>query len=304
MKKTTPWALALLLATSACHEDGEGTEAAPEVTPDAAAPEPPGPPPPRETQLAVARSLKFARHEGGVSLGFDLDGRISDRSDRESCGQADFVTPDGEAGVDNAFANVLPLIERVGGTALEGLVQAAINEGDLLVMLEVDGIDALDRDDAVTVTLMRGLGHPYIGTDDRIEPWQTYDADALSPWSTAEARIVGGVLEAGPLEFELPIYVFDFEFLVTVTEARLRVVFGEGGPEWAVLGGTILMQNLLDIANNIEGGQNIPGTLDTIGRTFADMVKQEDGSCAGMSVTLDIDLAGAFFYADADRPDR
>jgi len=256
------------------------------------------------TQLAVARTLKFARQDGGVSLGFDLDDRLSDRTDGESCRQQDFTTPDGDEGIDNAFANVLPIIERVGGTALEGLVQAAINEGDLLVMIELDGVDSLTRDDEVEVTLMRGLGQPYVGTDDRIEPWQTFDVDAVAPWSRASARIVDGVLEAGPVEFDLPIYIFDFEFLVTVLDGRIRIAFGEDGPESAVLGGTILMQNLLDIANNIEGGQNIPATIDTIGRSFADMLKGEDGACAGMSVALDIDLAGAFFYDDIERPDR
>lgn len=302
MKHTTLCLLAALLALTGCHED-EPTAAPPEEPPEEAPVdvEEAAPPP---TRLAVARTLKFARQEGGVSLGFDLDARISERGDRETCGQGDFTTPDGEGGIDNAFANVLPIIERVGGTALEGLVQAAINEGDLLVMLEVDGIDSLEQDDAVTVTLLRGIGQPFVGTDDRIEGWQTYDVDPAAPWSKADARIADGILEAGPLEIELPIYVFDFEFLVTVTDARLRVAFGEDGPEWAVLGGTILMENLLDIANNIEGGQNIPGTLDTIGRTFADMVKLEDGSCAGISVTLDISLAGAFFYDDVERPDR
>jgi len=248
--------------------------------------------------------LKFARQESGVSIGFDLDGRVSDRSDADSCYQADFVSPDGAEGIDNAFAMVLPLIERVGGTALEGLVQSAINEGDLLVALELDGIDSLTADDEVTITLMRAVAQPFVGTDGLIEPWQTYDLDVEAPWSKVTGRISNGILSADALEFQLPIYVFDFEFLVTVTGGRINIGLGPDGPEWAVLGGQILMENLLDIANNIEGGQNIPGTLDTVGRTFADLGRDESGACTALSVTLDIDLAGGFFFEDADRPDR
>lgn len=306
-------ALSASLSLMACHEGGEATDATAEGAFDPTAAEPIYPPLPAPiapavvppTQLAVARTLKFAREADGISLGFDLDDRVSDRSDGESCRQRDFVAPDGTEGIDNAFARLLPLIEAVGGTALEGLVQSAINEGDLLVMVEMDGIDSLERDDDVTVTLFRGLGQPYVGTDGFVEPWQTYDVDALAPWSRAEgATIRDGVLEAGPVALQLPIYVFDFEFLVTVTDARVRIALGEDGPQSAVLGGVILMQNLLDIANNIEGGQNIPGTLDTVGRAFADMQPNGDGTCAALSVALDIDLAGAFFYDDVERPDR
>lgn len=303
------WLALVALAGVGCHEGDDGldpADAPPAQSPAAVAPEtlPPLAPPPPKTQLAVARTLTFARAADGVSLGFDLDDRISDPGDRESCGQSDYVGPDGAEGIDNAFSQVLPLIERFGGTALEGLVQAAINEGDLLVMLELDGVDSWVDDDEVSLTLLRGVGQPYVGTDDRLEPWQTYDVDGAAPWSRAEARIRGGVLEAGPVEFDLPIYVFDFEFLVTVTEARVRVVFDDEGPDSAVLGGTITMENLLHIANNIEGGAQIPGILDTVGRSFADMDKGEDGFCGALSVVLDIDLEGAFFYDDVERPDR
>lgn len=299
-------AVAVLALLGGCHEGLSDAAAplAPEAEAVDRAPLPRLTPPPPPTRLAVARTLKFARQDDGVSLGFDLDGRISDRRDRESCSQPDFVTPDGEPGIDNALAWVVPLIERVGGAALESLVQAAINEGDLLVMLEIDGIDSLDYDDDVTLTLLRGVGLPYVGTDDRIEQWQTFDVDGEAPWSRAPATIVDGILEAGPVEIELPIYVFDFEFLVTVTEARVRMVIGEDGPQWAMMGGIVLMENLLYIANNIEGGQNIPGTLDTVGRTFADMLPQEDGTCAGLSTVIELDLANAWFYDDVERPDR
>lgn len=300
--------LALVLALSGCHETLDAAEPTTEAEGDPAERDRL---PPLEsqrlipsTQLAVARTLKFARIDDGVSVGFDLDDRVSPRGDRETCGRTDHVSPDGVEGIDNGLADVLPIIERVGGSALEDLVQAAINEGDLLVMLEMHGIDSLEADDDIELTMMRGLGLPYVGTDDRIEPWQTYDVDMEAPWSRASGTLVDGVLEAGPVEFDLPIYVFDFEFLVRVQQGRLRIELDEEGPIRAVVGGIVLMENLLDIANNIEGGQNIAPTLDTIGRTFADMLQQEDGTCAGISVALELDLAGAFFYDDTERPDR
>ncbi|MCA9540675.1 MAG: hypothetical protein KC620_17370 [Myxococcales bacterium] len=262
--------------------------------------EPTGP----QTYVSVARTLKFARiDETGRSWGFDLDARVSTASDREACYQEDFRSPMGDEGVDNQFARLLPLIEAAGGAALEGLVQSAINEGDLLVMMEISGVDDWQNDGDVQVTLYRGTGLPYVGTDGYVEAWQTFDIDPEAPWSRVEhVALHDGVLEAGPFALTLPIYVFDFVFYITVGDARLHIEFDERGPHSAMMGGAIALQNILDIANNIDGGQQIPGVVENLGRTFADLDRDDEGHCQALSVALRANLAGAFFYDDTERP--
>ena len=49
--------------------------------------------------------------EGGLSLGFDLDHRISDDQDAMGCHQMDFEDVEGNQGIDNGYGTLLPLLE-------------------------------------------------------------------------------------------------------------------------------------------------------------------------------------------------
>ena len=58
------------------------------------------------TELALMTTMVFGRQDDGVSVGFDLDGHVSDAGDDEGCGVADLVSPDGVAfykGFDEEF---------------------------------------------------------------------------------------------------------------------------------------------------------------------------------------------------------
>ena len=59
-------------------------------------------------QTVVVTELMFVGATGNVTIGLDLDGRVSDRQDVVSCRQADFVDADGNSGIDNQFARLLP----------------------------------------------------------------------------------------------------------------------------------------------------------------------------------------------------
>ena len=78
------------------------------------------------TATYVMRSLYFARSEEGVGWGFDLDGHASAAGDPEGCGKADLTDPEGQGGIDNAFAGLLPTLEQTEAVAVEGLLQDAI----------------------------------------------------------------------------------------------------------------------------------------------------------------------------------
>ena len=93
----------------------------------------------------VIYELKFGREEpSGISLGDNIDQQVSDGQDPSSCYQSDLSSPDGEEGIDNQFAKIIPLIEAVGGEAIEGLAQGIINQGRLLMMLQLTALDDED----------------------------------------------------------------------------------------------------------------------------------------------------------------
>jgi hypothetical protein len=65
--------------------------------------------------VILFRGITFTREDMGVSDGFDLDGRVSDRGDAQSCRKADFTSTDGRTGIDNQISQLLPIIEEQTG---------------------------------------------------------------------------------------------------------------------------------------------------------------------------------------------
>src|SRR5688572_16556007 len=64
---------------------------------------------------AVLQKLALGREEPeGIAPGFNLDGVNSDERDSRSCAKDDFVDADGNVGVDNQLARLLPLIDLAG----------------------------------------------------------------------------------------------------------------------------------------------------------------------------------------------
>ena len=82
---------------------------------------------PERAWTGVITEIKFGRRSLSESW-TDIDGRVR-RRPAESCFRPDMTSPDGVEGIDNQFAKIPPLVEAVGGEAIEGLVQGIINQG-------------------------------------------------------------------------------------------------------------------------------------------------------------------------------
>ncbi|MBU6160784.1 MAG: hypothetical protein KGO50_06655 [Myxococcales bacterium] len=251
--------------------------------------------PDRQT-MAMVNVLRFSREvEGGRVPGIDLDDRVSDNRDALGCFQADATAPDGTPGVDAAFSTLLPALEAVGGDAIEGLVQSAINMGELLLAMEVTGLDDPLNDDCVQVRISRGAGVPSLGTDGLLLAGQTYERDPEGPESLITgATIRNGVLEAGPFELALPLQVFDRFILFNVRQARLKVQVTQGGDWEGVMGGAVLISEIEQVAQ--DAGETVSAVLQTIVGQAADLLPNEAGVCQALSVALVFNARDGFFY--------
>ena len=152
----------------------------------------------------------FGTDEDGLSWGFDLDDRISEDGEEESCGHGDLTDAEGREGIDNQMAKIWDIIEPVAGVTAQGALQSAINEGRFLIMLEIVGSEGdLRNAKGVTLNVFQGEGEPEIGTFDLISPNQTFSIDPDAEFSSLEnLSITDGVLEAGPLNFSIPVDIF------------------------------------------------------------------------------------------------
>jgi hypothetical protein len=141
-----------------------------------------------------------------------------------------------------------------------------------------------------------------VGADDRLEPWQTFDIDPDGVYSRVDGvQIIDGVIEAGPFEMRLPFYIFDFVFELEIHEARIRLQIGSQGRHIGVLAGAVDIDNILSIADDIEGGAQIYTLLQTLADSYADLLPDEEGVCQALSATMAFETVGAFFYEDAPR---
>ena len=248
--------------------------------------------------VILFRGITFTREDMGVSDGFDLDGRVSERGDAESCRKADFTSADGRTGIDNQISQLLPIIEeQTGGLRLDDVLQTAIDNGQLLIAIELLGVDDPMNDPCVTVRLRPVAGTPLLGTDGRVLPGQTFDLVADGEVTTVEgATLTDGVLELGPAPVALPVQILDARFTLHVEDSRMRLVRADDGTWQGVLGGGISVDEMIMVAQGLTIPSDLMGAVMLVLRTYADLARDSAGDCQSISATLAVDGVTAFLY--------
>ncbi len=252
-----------------------------------------------DRQVLLVSVLSFAREEPlGTSVGFDLDGQVSTASDATGCYVEDLVGPDGEAGIDNSMAALLPVPDTTEAVVLEALVQESIHNGSLLLMVELGDVDGELDDRCVDVSVFKGQGAPMIGNDGWILPNQTLSLDPESPVNEApSASLVDGVLESGPVDLiSLPILVLDLDTTLEIFGAQIRLERHDDGSWTGLLGGGVEAQALSDVAQLANVDPGIAELIDPLLGIIADLERDDAGVCQQLSVVLELELVPAFVY--------
>jgi len=249
---------------------------------------------PRRT--VVVSRFGFVRAEMArptVAAGFDLDGRVSTASDAMGCRQADFTSPDGAEGVDNQLARLLPIVDGMTGGAFDGAIQAAVNNGQLLLAVSVEGADDPTDDPCVSLVVERVSGMPFVGSDMFLDKGQTYDLQRDERVTRVDATLTNGVVEAGPFTLPLPLAVLDARLVLNLYSARFRGRMREdGGMEGIIGGGMSVEEFSMEVSRlTIPSGQM--SAINTALRVFADLAP-ESGRCTQVSAGITFDARAAF----------
>lgn len=141
--------------------------------------------------------LPFHDSQGKISYGLNLDGKV---------GPEDFVSPEGEQGIDNQFYRAIACVDsfRVGGSLYTFENTFLQQYPDSRLLIEVSNVEDLSNDDDVTVTTYRGMNSLLGGaTGKDYLPGGTQRVDKR--WSKdyvfkLQGRIVDGVLTTGPVD--------------------------------------------------------------------------------------------------------
>lgn len=280
--------LALLLGAPGCEAPAEPDAAAP-GTCDGSGP----------TKVGIIQQMVWGRidADSGVSPGFDLDGRVSNANDRLGCKIQDFVSPEGEEGVDNGFGRLLPTLELTEFMAVEALIGQSISTGGLLITLELRGVDDLVNDDCVELTVGRGEGDVLLGTDGLLESGQTIRfSDDLPSFTMHDLAIVDGRLIAQPFEVTLPLTVFDTSLELQLTQAAIELNFNEDGTISGVIGGGTPTAYILNVVSTEAVDAGLEAMMGSLLGLYADLTPGEDGVCQDISVNFEYEAIPGFLF--------
>lgn len=258
----------------------------------------------RKERLVVLQVATVARIQtGNISVGVDLDNRVSGRTDFQGCRKVDFTSPDGTPGIDNQFGTLMPAMELTALGAMETLIQTAMNNGQLLLMLQVQDLDDPLQDDTVRFNVARGLGVPAVGNDGRIEPGQTFDKNIELPWSfDSNARMIDGVLHAGPLDVDIQMEFFSNDILLRSRNTQFRVQLHDDGTATGFFAGALRRSEIIEMAEGLNDA-NVVRLLDPILSNALDLSPDENGNCTELSVVLEFEATPAYFFEDIDSPE-
>ena len=269
-----------------------------------------------KTNVFVISQLSFSREvSDGVSAGFDLDGATTAAGDETGCGLADYTDPDGTAGIDNQFARVLPVLETTEAQALEPLIQAAVDDGSLLITLELGHVDADisasgssgsgssagssvgTSDTCVDFAMARATGTPSIGTDGRMEWYQTLAREPMSARSEAgQVALEDGRLQAQGLEVTIPVTILGHELLVTVLSGSLRFDVQPAGSVAGYLAGGLDQSQLWSNAETDNIDSEVTELVSSLLDYNVDLAPDDAGTCQQLSITLKFVAIPVFLY--------
>lgn len=254
---------------------------------------------PGETHVFVVSVLLWGRAADGVSDGFDLDGIVSNSNDPRGCKIEDYVSPEGVTGIDNGFARVLPALELTEAVAVEGLIAQSIADGNLLITLELSGVDDLQNDDCVDLTIARATGDVLLGTDGLLLDGQTLVRDPTLPSTTfSDLSIVDGRLVATPLDWSLPLTVFNVSLDFELMDGAVRLDLGPDGGAAGVFGGGVSVDYIVNVAAAENVDAELVGLMSTLLDSYADLEPDADGVCQTVSVNFEVEAIDAFLYED------
>lgn len=233
-------------------------------------------------RLYVVTSLSSPTLSGDIVWGLNLDSRVSDATDATTCHKADNVSPapDNEAGVDNQLGPIITAQEGLLG--LNAATVRSIAAGQLLLLIQVTGIDDYTDDPNVNVGLLAGrlpLGvwapetDPSTGMlaadqtfdiDDR-----SYEDDGVTPIASFDAYIEDGRVHASNSDFDLAL---PLGVTLAVKEGQSRFNISPTALDTGVLAGSIDVDDTVTAVSTAIGA-TYEGLVRLLLQGSADMDK-------------------------------
>ena len=242
----------------------------------------------------------FGTDEDGLAYGFDLDGKSSEDGEDESCGHGDLESPDGEVGIDNQLAKIWTLIEPVAGSIAQELLQGSINEGRVLLALELVGVDNIAEDSDVMLRIFTAQGEPEIGTLGLISPDQTFSINTEADFVEVEGvSISNGRVQVGPIDFSMPLDILELQTTLNIKMGSFDFTIHDDGTFHGYMGGAISVSEFLTDIKNTDAAEEA-ALVEALFINNADM-GYESGECDLFSLAFSFSGTNAFVVRSVEQ---
>lgn len=249
--------------------------------------------------LWLIERISFAEATDGVSDGFDLDGDATPLGGEGGCGRKDYVGPEGQAGIDNAFAGLLPALAATEFVAADELLAETIRNGSLLLVGQLAGLDDPVSDDCVGISILRGLGVPMVGTDGAFLAGQTLDRDqSFEPVELPDAPLIDGRVIGRPFSIALPIQIINATIEFELLNGAIRFDLHDDGTASGVFAGGLDTARLVELASTDGVNPAVAQAVAPLVGLVADLAPDASGTCTQLSVTMTFTATPIYFYDD------
>lgn len=247
----------------------------------------------------------FYEPQGGIARGFNLDNQSTEE---------DYVSPEGKSGIDNQlFRTVGCIIGFRGPDGVEFIFEnkAIKDERYNRLMLHLEGVDSLENDPKVSVTVYRGLDRLLTdASGEKVVPGGSQRVDLR--WGRSLIRELSGKIENGVLTTEpiedliIPWMNLSVPSFQQIKEMRLELVLTETGAA-GMIGGYAdveswyrqLMRN--DSTHHLSNGDISAISLyKQLRRTADGHPDAETGVMTSISTALDAEFVQVFINTPND----
>ena len=284
--KTTIWMVLALVASACGDTEASGTDRA-ECSTDECT-----------DHFVIGQNLDYVfPDEDGELDGFDIDGRVSDEDDAAGCNRPDFESAEGRKGVDNQSSILMQLLLGVTGEAIDGYTVTAIEDGVLLMVAGIEGVDdPMDDDCVILSSFPVVIDKVALGTDGLLVTDQTFDLHPDHPIERSECMVMkNGIVEGGPFESVMPIYIVKLSVDLRIHNTHMRAELHEDGSMDTLIAGGAEVEQLIELILQSETSEVIEPGVPAI-RGLADLEPNADGECQQLSQTTVMQGVRAFLF--------
>jgi hypothetical protein len=237
----------------------------------------------------VVNTLGIVDATAEPTRGFNLDGNAV-----LECPGLEPGDSENGGGIDNVLGGPAGI-----GSVVGNAIQRAVDDGDVIILLQVDGVDDLVNDPNVNLQLFLGklpAGATLMKDMEtgRISAGQTFDIVQESVMAGTMdslvvfrgARISGGTLTAGPSVFPLSLRIMGFDLALNIQQAQLRFGITETALTNGTLGGALNVDQLKAAAMMIPDLRDYVDLLDSV--VVPDLSLTMGTMCRDASIALEI----------------